>query len=227
MDVPDQDPRGPLDQPTAARMFEVMNSRRRRLSTAELAELADVHPNSARLHLARLSEAGLIQRSTVAGDRGRPHYEWWISPDARIDGERPVAYRDLANWLSRSISTFGGELEDVEAAGCQIGRGLVPAGGGGEPGEVLQSALSAMGFQPSRRDDDTRTSFRLRNCPYRDVAKANPGVVCTLHRGIARGLVGQVDPDAELTGFVVKDPERAGCLIEIEIPARATTKEAI
>jgi predicted ArsR family transcriptional regulator len=227
MDVPEQNPRGPLNQPTAARMFEFMNSSRRRLSTAELAELAGVHPNSARLHLARLSEAGLIERSTAAGDRGRPHYEWWISPDARIDEKRPVAYRDLASWLSRSISTFGGDLEGVEAAGCQIGRGLVPAGGGGRPTEVLESALSAMGFQPRRRDDGARTSFTLTNCPYRDVAKANPGVVCTLHRGIARGLVGQVDPESELTGFVVKDPERAGCLIEIETPARAATKEAI
>jgi predicted ArsR family transcriptional regulator len=221
MDMPDQDRRSPLSQPTAARMFELLNSSRRRLSTAEVAELAEVHPNSARLHLARLSEAGLVERSTAASGQGRPHYEWWISPGARIGGERPVAYRELATWLSRSISTFDGELKGIEAAGREIGRSLAPAEGRGEPAEALQSALSAMGFQPRRRNDGSRTTFTLCNCPYRDVARANPAVVCTFHRGIACGLVGQVDPESELTGFVIKDPDRAGCMIEIETPARS------
>jgi hypothetical protein len=37
-------------------------------------------------------------------------------------------------------------------------------------------------------------------------------VVCTLHRGMTRGLLGALDPTAELAGFVPRDPDRAGCL---------------
>ena len=88
--------------------------------------------------------------------------------------------------------------------------------GRGDSADVLESALSAMGFAPRRRSSDRRTTFTLTNCPYREVAKASPGVVCTFHRGIARGLVKRVEPKAELSGFVIRHPEHAGCMIEIE-----------
>jgi hypothetical protein len=42
----------------------------------------------------------------------------------------------------------------------------------------------------------------------------NQPVVCTLHRGITRGLLDVLHPDAKLTDFVPGDPETAGCLIE-------------
>jgi hypothetical protein len=36
-----------------------------------------------------------------------------------------------------------------------------------------------------------------------------------LHRGITRGLLERLDPHAELTAFVARDPYSAGCLVEI------------
>jgi hypothetical protein len=39
--------------------------------------------------------------------------------------------------------------------------------------------------------------------------------VCTLHRGITRGLLDELAPDAKLIDFVAKDPDTAGCLIEV------------
>lgn len=225
MDAPDPDPRDPLAQPTAARLFALLSSARRRLSTDELAHRADLHPNSARLHLSRLYEAGLIERAAASSGRGRPHYEWRISPRARVSGERPVAYRELAAWLSRSITARGGDLREIEAAGERIGAEIAPMTGRGDAAEVLGEALSAMGFQPRARTDGRRTTFTLANCPYRDVAKTNPGVVCTLHRGIARGLLANARPKAELARFVAQDPETAGCVIEIEEFAEVAREE--
>jgi hypothetical protein len=40
-------------------------------------------------------------------------------------------------------------------------------------------------------------------------------VVCALHRGITRGLLAQVDPRAVLADFVPRDPDLAGCLVDI------------
>ena len=82
-----------------------------------------------------------------------------------------------------------------------------------------------MGFQPRRRSTGIRSEFTLCNCPYRDVAKSNPGIVCALHRGVAEGLLGAIDPVAEVTRFVIKDPQRAGCILEIASPAEPTTEE--
>ncbi|MEA2658437.1 MAG: hypothetical protein QOF64_1028, partial [Candidatus Binatota bacterium] len=59
----------------------------------------------------------------------------------------------------------------------------------------------------------------LGNCPYKVSVRESPEVVCTLHRGITAGLLAELDPKAKLTEFVPKDPERAGCLVGVELPA--------
>jgi hypothetical protein len=43
----------------------------------------------------------------------------------------------------------------------------------------------------------------------------NSEVVCTLHRGITRGLLDVLQPAAKLKAFVPKDPADAGCLITV------------
>jgi predicted ArsR family transcriptional regulator len=89
--------------------------------------------------------------------------------------------------------------------------------------------LVALGFQPrvQARDGD-RITFCLCNCPYRDAVRENQPVVCTLHRGITRGLLDVLEPDAELASFVPHDPDEAGCLVELRglppIPAIAQVK---
>ena len=78
-------------------------------------------------------------------------------------------------------------------------------------------ALTALGFAPQRQPAKAgRVVFRLGNCPYRGAVRENQPVVCALHHGLTRGLLDQLDPTVRLTSFVPKDPERAGCLIEVE-----------
>jgi hypothetical protein len=60
--------------------------------------------------------------------------------------------------------------------------------------------------------------FELRNCPYRDAVRANQAAICTLHRGLTQGLLDSLPGQAHLRGFVARDPDRAGCLIDIEEP---------
>ena len=110
-------------------------------------------------------------------------------------------------------------LRGIEATGREIGRGLAPSDrmlGENALQNALQSTLTALGFQPKvqlRKED--RLAFRLRNCPYRDAVRENQPVVCALHRGITRGLLDVLDPRAKLAGFVPRDPDKAGCLIEL------------
>ena len=39
--------------------------------------------------------------------------------------------------------------------------------------------------------------------------------MCTLHRGMTRGLLDAIAPKTKLAGFVPRDPYAAGCLIEL------------
>jgi hypothetical protein len=41
-------------------------------------------------------------------------------------------------------------------------------------------------------------------------------VVCTLHRGITRGLLETLEPRAQLVDFVPRDPDTGGCLIDVK-----------
>ena len=77
-------------------------------------------------------------------------------------------------------------------------------------------ALTALGFAPRRQPARGRVVFRLGNCPYRDAVRENQPVMCALHPGLTRGLLDQLAPGARLASFVPEDPDRAGCLIEVE-----------
>jgi predicted ArsR family transcriptional regulator len=205
-----------LSQPTRARLFALLGELKRAVGTVELAERLDLHPNGVRAHLERMQEAGLVARERAPQARGRPRDAWTIAADARPGGQPPRAYADLGRWLARAIPARPGRLRDVEAAGREIGRELAPRNSKTSATHALQSTLTALGFQPRlERDTPKRTTLCLGNCPYRDAVRENQPIVCTLHRGITLGLLDVLDPHAKLTDFVPRDPETAGCLIEL------------
>lgn len=204
-----------LSQPTRARLFALLSELRRPAGTAELAEQIGLHPNGVRMHLERMEADGLITRSRTRRTRGRPSDAWAIAPNARPGGKAPLAYRDLGRWLARAIGPGRTGLRGIEQAGRQIGREL--ATGEAQDGEqAFETALSSLGFQP-RIDSrtDRRLTMRLENCPYRDAVIENERAVCTLHRGITRGLLETLQPQARLAGFQPRDPETAGCVVEL------------
>ena len=80
----------------------------------------------------------------------------------------------------------------------------------------MRAALVSLGFQPEREIDPAGTlTYKLCNCPYRDVVRESQPIVCTLHRGMTRGLLDAIAPQTRLAGFVPRDPYAAGCLIEL------------
>jgi predicted ArsR family transcriptional regulator len=218
MDVPSTR-RHELSQPTRARLFALLGELHRSASTDELAQRLHLHPNGIRTHLERLRAAGLVDRERERQARGRPRDRWSISPTARPGGDPPTAYADLGRWLVRAISSTGLALSEVEAAGRQVGRDLGARDDAGPPEERMHGMLATLGFQPDRQVGEAgQMTYCLGNCPYRDVVRERQPVVCTLHRGITRGLLDTIDPETELVGFVPKDPEEAGCLIELRGP---------
>jgi predicted ArsR family transcriptional regulator len=204
-----------LAQPTRARLFELLGELKRPAGTVELAERLSLHPNGVRAHLERLERAGLVVRARARRPRGRPRDAWTIASEARPGGNAPHAYAELARWLARAMRSGPSGLRGIEAAGKQIGRELAPKDGTlGE--NALQNTLTVLGFQPQvQLRKGNRLTFRLGNCPYRDAVAENQPVVCALHRGITRGLLDVLDPHAKLAGFVPRDPDKAGCLVEL------------
>jgi predicted ArsR family transcriptional regulator len=208
-----------LAQPTRAHLFKLLSEHKRPAGTVELAERVNLHPNGVRLHLERMREAGLVERTRARQALGRPRDAWTIARDARPGGQAPSAYADLGRWLARAIPTGPRRLRDIEATGRAIGRELGPAQGP-DSEQTFETTLVSLGFQPRMQAGETAgdVTVCLDNCPYKDAVRENQEVVCTLHRGLTRGLLDVLEPEAELTGFVPRDPDQAGCLVELRRP---------
>jgi predicted ArsR family transcriptional regulator len=204
-----------LALPLPAQLFRELTALRRAASTQELAQRLGRHPNTVRVQLRRLADAGLVERRVYRQARGRPRDCWAVSPDAAPGGRPPEAYGQLSRWLTQAVGTRG-DLAAIEAIGRRIGRELAPAADHRGLGEALADALAALGFAPRREPRrNGGLLLRLRNCPYRDAVAQNPPVVCTLHRGLTLGLLEALEPDARLAGFVPKDPRVAGCEVAV------------
>lgn len=211
----------PLSQPTRARLFTELRELRRAASTEELAGALGLHVNGVRRHLEQLEAAGLLERRRTRHGRGRPRDEWAIAPDADPAGERPQAYTELSSWLARAIPPSPGRLRQVESTGRQIGRELAPAGAE-DVATGVGDVFAALGFRPAIEPvGEAGFCCTLGSCPYRDSVPENPEVICALHRGITRGLLDELAPEARLERFEPHDPQRAGCVVEASVPTGA------
>ena len=66
--------------------------------------------------------------------------------------------------------------------------------------------------------DDDGATIAFTHCPFRELAEANPDLVCSLHRGLVEGFV-----DARGDGAVVAFhdlADRTPCQVEIAQPPR-------
>jgi predicted ArsR family transcriptional regulator len=214
VDIPTTAQGDALAQPVRIQLVGVLSELLRPATTQELAERVGRHPNTVRLQLERLAEAGLLERRTVAQARGRPRHEWAIAAEARPGGQGPLAHGRLAAWLARALARPPG-LAEVERVGREVGLELAPSGGRPAP-DAMHDALAALGFAPRREQPaPARHRYVLRNCPYRGAVRENQPAVCALHRGVTAGLLEGMDPGATLVSFVPKDPDAAGCLIDV------------
>jgi hypothetical protein len=57
--------------------------------------------------------------------------------------------------------------------------------------------------------------FVLATALTRDAARENQPAICAPHKGITRGLLDVLAPEAKLAGFVPHDPDEAASLIEL------------
>jgi predicted ArsR family transcriptional regulator len=170
------------------------------LATAEIADSLGLHPNTVRPHLERMRDVGLLEVTTDAqGSVGRPQHRYSLAPDAPGLGFEPPAFPVLARMLLHLAATAG--LASTEAVDAGRDEGAMAAARPDRAGtcaEALSAELATLGFDPAGVTDDAGTTIAFTRCPFRELAEANPDLVCSLHRGLVEGFV-----DARGDGVVV------------------------
>jgi predicted ArsR family transcriptional regulator len=190
------------------------------LATAQIAETLGLHPNTVRPHLERMREVGLLEVVTEAqGTVGRPQHRYSLAPDAPSLGFEPPAFPVLARMLLRLAAVAQLPAADAVEAGREQGAtAAAQRGRAGTCAEALTAELTALGFDPEAVTEPDGATIAFTRCPFRELAEANPDLVCSLHRGLVEGFVA-----ARGDGAVVDFHDlahRAPCQVEIAAAPR-------
>jgi len=161
------------------------------LATNDIARSLGLHPNTVRPHLERMREVGLLDlRVDSRGGVGRPQHVFSLSPDAPSLGLEPPAYPWIARMLLRVASDAGVVADDARDAGHEQGRVDAQRTPRRLPCvDALVADLGTLGFDPEAVHDAELATIGFMHCPFRDLAEANPGIVCGLHQGMVEGFV--------------------------------------
>lgn len=210
-----------LGDPTRHEIFRFLDGQQRPVPIAELVEHLGINHTAVRQHLSKLIDARLVVASRVAPTgRGRPRFQYEVTPSA--DSRWGVAgpYERLAMLLSEVVRTGDTPEEVGYRAGLRL-RG--DAGPADRPVEAFAEQMARQGFEPTVDVDGTTAVIALQACPFANVALADPGTVCQLHRGLADGLAesvgGMVVEDLD-----VRDPREAACGIRCRVDQQHSTE---
>lgn len=163
------------------------------MDVARLAKAVGLHVTTARFHLDVLERAGLIRREAErAGRPGRPRQLYTVTAAA----EPGEGYRQLADALADVLATDpDAGPRWAERAGRRWAQMEVPPEDGlswEEGTRRVGDLFERLGFAPRLLDDAAARHLELDACPFRDLARAYPDIVCTVHLGLLRGSLNRL-----------------------------------
>lgn len=197
-----------LGDPTRHGIFQFIVDAQREVDVAELTAHFQLNHNAIRQHLAKLVDAGLVVSGTIPSTgRGRPRRSYGLAPsvEARWGVESP--YERLSLMLAEMISSG----EPAEEVGRRMGWREADER---DPLSVLVDEMARHGFDPEVVGSGDEIEVCLHTCPFASTASHEPGTVCGLHLGIARGVAESVG-GIVVDELVTNDPDVAGCRLRV------------
>lgn len=174
------------------RLLELLRSGNAPQDAHELAATTGLHVTTVRFHLDVLRRAGLVSgRSQPRATAGRPRIVY--SP---VSHAAPAGHTTLTRLLAGNLAnTPAARAARAERVGLVWAAELTADTdrhrevGEEEAARAATALFAEMGFDPELTGDHTDRQLRLRACPFRDAARTNPEVVCSIHLGLLRGVL--------------------------------------
>ncbi|HVA72955.1 MAG TPA: helix-turn-helix domain-containing protein [Acidimicrobiales bacterium] len=210
------------------------------LSTTAISTKLHLHPNTVRLHLEKMREAGLLEAEPDRhGSVGRPQYRWKAIAEVPAFGVERGGFRLLSHLLAEiaaapqggagsafDVGRRAGERRRGERNGDQLSTSARPER---TPAAACLRAfvdeLAGLGFDPvidpdgdpPGDGDEQRVAVSFSRCPFRELAVLYPDLVCELHRGLSEGIASGAEVRLEsFSSLVDQDP----CRAEVTLGAR-------
>ena len=168
------------------------------VTVAEIAEHFGLHPNVARMHLAKLEQAGFLStafRRSAGG--GRPAKLYHLSEMVLTFGFPPRRYEMLSR-LALSALAAGGSRDDslrvCREAGAAEGRRAL-SGAKRSPRDaavaagLVRKVAEEQGLLPEVTWRAGALQVVVHNCAFRELSGADPDLVCAMHRAFLEGVL--------------------------------------
>lgn len=168
------------------------------VTVTEIAERFSLHPNVARMHLAKLEQVGFVAtgfRRSSGG--GRPAKLYRLSDTVVNFGFPPRRY-ELLSRLALEALAAGGSREDAlrvcRAEGLAEGRRAL-AGEVRAPTneadavEIVRRVADDQGLLPEVAWQGDELRVTMHNCAFGEVLSAEDDLVCAMHRAFLEGLL--------------------------------------
>jgi predicted ArsR family transcriptional regulator len=185
---------------------------RSRASLTELAEAAEVHPNTLRPHVLELEAAGLLvsERRAMSSNRGRPGVDYRL---AAVWDRTTADFLGVAELLAAALMRAGLNSDQLRAVGNEWGRYLLGRPGSYDIHSALPRVLGDLGYEASIE----KNRLQLARCPCPTVAPNKPELMCLLAEGVVEGALAAAGADRIATAFQ-HDPERRCCGAKLAAP---------
>lgn len=178
-----------LASPARSRIVAALPPADAAMDVEALSQRLELHPNTVRAHLSVLEECGLVSSAPHYRDRpGRPRLIYRATGTAAEVGS-DHGYRFLANVLASYVAASAEDPGQIgEDAGTAWGRYLVERSAPFETPDAEEAVarvvalMEESGFDPQLDDTErSRPRLLLRRCPFLEVAKEHPQIVCSIH----------------------------------------------
>ena len=218
-----------LDDPVRRSLYLYVTRQADPVSRDAAAEGTGASRENAAFHLDKLVEAGLLEASYMRlGGRtgpgaGRPSKVYRRS-EQRLQLTLPARRYELAaEVLAQALERPRGKgaSANVAAAAHRAGAALgatarARTGRSGPLRRIIQ-LLDAQGYEPT---EAPRGMVRMRNCPFHEVARSHPDLVCGMNLAFMEGIVEGAAADGVSASL---DPQPGRCCVTLAAAPNAQT----
>jgi predicted ArsR family transcriptional regulator len=187
-----------LADPTRYHIYEYIATNQKEVTVQEIADVFQIHPNVARLHLSKLEDIHLLVAETKkTGKGGRPSRLYRTS-DHVIQLHFPFRdYQLLAKIAIQALEKLGeAGLQALRQVGKQFGEETIKRELPNsqltveQKLDIISNTAKMIGFryQYSQSDDQAIINFHIHNCPFKEIANESQETVCYMHHAFIQGM---------------------------------------
>lgn len=168
------------------------------VTVSEIANRFHLHPNVARMHLAKLEQVGFLATSFRRGSGGgRPAKLYRLSDTVVNFGFPPRRYELLSRLALRALSA-GGSKDDAlrvcHESGIAEGRRALSSDGcppstAAEAAVIVRQVTEDLGLLPEVEWEEKTLKVIVHNCTFGELSSDESKLVCPMHRAFLEGVL--------------------------------------